>query len=283
MEPVVPSSTNKIQALKNIANNLPVADQTLQNQKDATAAIQLKQAVAQSPTSGPKTAQQLGGAAQAVRGQAAVQQQQQKAQTVQNIGQLGQQAQQLQDTVAVSSEQRKLSKEQRVLTNQLSKLSLDLKTDLLDKQLTFEKDESGRAFMNTRQLADWARLNAENQVEFNKYQQMANQASQRKLLMLETAQKKLQQELAQRQSRTQTKLDQEQNLKLAQMQRAMQEKIANERNKAGQMAGIFTAVGTIAGAAIVGSATLGTGTMAGAAVGASIGGSLGGVAATQVK
>lgn len=269
MENPIPSSTNKIQALKNIANNLPVADQTLQNQKDATAAIQLKQAVASSPTTGPRTAQQLGGAAQAVRGQAAVQQQQQKAQTVQNIGQLGQQAQQLEDTVAVSTEQRKLSKEQRVLTNQLSKLSLDLKTDLLDKQLTFEKDESGRVFMNNRQLADWAVQNAENEIEFNKYKQMATQASERKLLILETAHKKIQQEVEQRQTRKETKLDQEQNLKLTQMKRAMEEKITNERNKTTQKAAVWKAVGTIAvGAAVVASG----GTAAPALLAASAGG-----------
>lgn len=270
----------RIQQLKSLAGSLPVANQQVAQGLKAAQDIQLKGSIKSMPQgAGPGAAQQLGAQQQQAQGKIALQAGQQTAQQTGQVAQLGQAQKGLQDQQQLGQQARQVSAKQREFQDRLSNLSGDLKNKLLDEQLTFKQDERGRTFFNDRQLADWAATQAKSAEEFANYQQTVEQASQRKLAMMEQAQRLLQQQLDQAQRGGAQALNQQQTIRLAKQKAAMEKKIADEKAKSANRAGIFGAVGTIAGAAAGSILLPGLGTAGGAVVGAQIGGGLGQMAA----
>lgn len=266
----------RIQQLKSLAGSLPVANQQVAQGLKAAQDIQLKGSIKSMPQgAGPGAAQQLGAQQQQAQGKIALQTNQQTAQQTGQVAQLGQAQKSLQDQQQLGQQARQVSGKQREFQDRLSNLSSDLKNKLLDEQLTFKTDERGRTFFNDRQLADWAATQAKSAEEFANYQQTVEQASQRKLAMMEQAQRLLQQQLDQAQRGGAQALNQQQTIRLAQQKAAMEKKIAQERADAANRGGTFGAAGMIAGTAI-GAAYGGP---AGAMIGGQIGGGLGQAAA----
>jgi hypothetical protein len=158
-----------------------------------------------------------------------------------------------------------------------AQISEKAKQEMFDNQMQFQKDEQGRTFFNERQLADYARLNAENDEKFKDYAQNAEQLSKRKLQAMEHAYKLTMQDLQQKSNLAEQKKDQQAQLQINQIRKEIEERMQKERAKAANRAAAWQAGGTIVGG--VAGAVIGG--PAGASAGASVGGALGGMAASQ--
>ena len=268
-------------ALDQLMSSMPVANQRRQQQAQAATDLQLQQAIKQVPPKAatPQVAQVLGAAAQQSTGQQMIDTAKQNLQTTQQVGALAanEQATQLKQSVDAlrrGQDTQQLSDEQA-----FASLSEDAKREMFDGRMQFQKDESGRQFMNERQLADYAVTHARDQQQLMNYTQQAEQMHNRKIQMMETAQKKLSQELEFQNSLSEQKQDQSLKRQLIEAKRQMEEKIAREKADRANRAGKFAAVGGIVGG-VVGAAVGGP---VGAAVGYSAGSALGGMAAAQTE
>jgi len=160
----------------------------------------------------------------------------------------------------------------------LMNLGSDVKDRIVDSRLRFEKDELGRKFTNERQLSDYVLSNARTQQEFDSQMRGIMKDTDQYILTLDIAEKKLSQALQQGYIKEKGDLDRAQALRLAEMQRKMQEEkqrqIREKRNRYSAISAVFTVAGAVIGS-VVGPA----GTAAGAGVGAAVGGAVGGAVA----
>lgn len=242
--------------IQNLANAMPV--------RNAQAAAGIKQAndlgvqalanqatgAADKVANVKQASQQVGAAQTAATGQKQVAQAQQQVQQAGQIGSAGLQEQAATAQNALATKKLNLDKEHLTNTNRLAALSRDLKQKLFDDNMTFKRDETGRAFFNDRQLCDWAVTKAKSQEEFKNYQQKVMQAYDRKMQMLEVAHRKILQAIDQA-SRQNVQIAQYQgNKALYKAKAAMEAKIAelgDKRKAAGQMWG--TGLGVVGGVA----------------------------------
>lgn len=172
-------------------------------------------------------------------------------------------------------------KENRVATEALGNLSSELKGQLFDSNLQFQKDEMGRTLYNDQQLLDYKLAQGLSDEQLFGYEQQVRQTSQRKLNLLKTASSKLRQELEQSFQSGQQELDQEQQRYLIERKRQIEEKIRKEKAKQKNRAAAFAAAGTIVGA-VAGALIAGPGGYAaGASAGASLGSAAGNLAASS--
>jgi hypothetical protein len=168
----------------------------------------------------------------------------------------------------------------------LAKMGNNIKQELLDSRLAFEKDEAGRKFSNDRQLADYIASNAKTQQEFDsKMSGIANVARQQ-AVMTAAFNERLNTILNQGYIESKGDLDNAQRIRLAALRsettKAAEKAKANAANKIlmGQ------AIGTIVGVAGVGAAAA-AGVIAAPVVvpalmaGAALGGATGTIAATN--
>jgi hypothetical protein len=272
----------------------PVAQSLAQRQAAArqqVAASAQQQAQAQQSAIGQQALQ--------AQGQAAQQQQQQRAQTLQAEQTRAGLAQQ-KDLSKAEIESRKRTTQadiksaqrvQRAGMEQDNKLQLltikqredlarigrDIKQQLFDSRMTFERDELGRSFSNDRQLADYTVANAKTEQEAQERLQQMQQASQRSIQLTEIALAEVEQQMKQEFQKAEAERDFAHQKDLAKMRAALQEKLRKEQADAANKAAIWNTVGTLAGIGIVaatggGAAAL----MAGGAIGGGAGSILGG-------
>jgi hypothetical protein len=112
----------------------------------------------------------------------------------------------------------------------ISKLGRDVKSELFDKNMAFEKDELGRKFNNERQLADYAVASAKSDIELGQRMQAMQQAAQKDIIVLEAAQRALAQELEQTSKNKTRKINADVQRQLAARHAALSREI--ERKKA---------------------------------------------------
>jgi hypothetical protein len=270
------------QQLQGLASALPIANQQTQKQLDAARQIQLQQTLGQTPTSGVSRINPI---AQQIGVQATQQQAQQNLaakQTAQNqqtqLGQMALQAKGTENQGNLAQQQSQASDEGFQLGQQLSRLDMRLKNELLDKQLEFRTSQAGQALLNESQLQDFAILKAKDDIELNKYQQLASEATQKKMYMLQVANDKLKQVLNQGYLREGQELTQAMKRDITAQQVALEQKIQRERNAAANRQSMWQVGGMIVGGAIGAVA----GGPAGAMAGASVGGGLGSVAGSKL-
>ena len=190
---------------------------------------------------------------------------------------MGLQQQGLESQQKLGAQQRQLSTLQRGYQDRLSTLGNELKDKLLDQQLQFRQDERGRTFMNDRQLADWAKLNAKNNEEFKNYAQQAEQVSQRKIQTIEQAYKLITQQLDQELKKNESRKNDELVIKLRQQKQAIEKARQEEQAKQANKMAIWNGVGAIAGGVAGGFFTQSPqGAMAGAKLGSGAATTLGG-------
>lgn len=219
-------------------------------------------------------------------GKKVVDQQKEQAQTSLGIqqAQLGQQAQETELALAQREEALKASVQEQEMT--LRRLSTRLAQELHEDTTQFKRDEIGRAYLNEKQLADYAVLQAKSQEELQGFMQVQAQMHEKKSQMLKVAYQKIEQVLKQitdsqlqndrlQFDAEQQKAQQELQNYLIQAMRSLKEKMAQEQREAQQAAagwGIFSsgiqgavsggAVGGLPGAIIGGAGGLVTGAMA---------------------
>lgn len=149
---------------------------------------------------------------------------------------------------------------------QLTALGADLKERLFDSRLQFQRDEDGRKFSDARQLADFAIISSQNEMELqNKLASMKLMAD-RDLQLAQAVHQKIRQELKNAASDRNRQLDQQQYEYLKNLEIKARENAAKKQAKANNMSAIIVGGMTVAGA-IVGSVAPGVGTAAGAVVG----------------
>lgn len=228
-----------------IASNMPAANQEAAKRRQAASDLQLQQAVAATPTTAPiqQTAQAMGTAVAQQQGQQQVQTaQKQVEQQAQAAGTVlkQQEAENKQATLAqnIGLQKTELSNEER-----FASLNQQAKTEMFDSRLKFEQDEAGRTIFNTRQLADYARLRAKDDVEYSRFEQKARQASERELQAMQQTSALLEEELNHRYNSAKSDEDR----KLVENLRAM--KIAHDKKMAQSKANYerdMAAIGVVA-------------------------------------
>ena len=274
------ADTPRMQALKKLSAQMPVANQRIAQGLQASRDLQLQQAVGRAPatTAIQPAASQLGGAMAAQAGQ------QQLAMAEQGMQQQGQVAQAGLEEQRRAAEQRlggqrEAGREQELQNaHKFAQISEQAKREIFDQRMQFSKDDMGRTFFNERQLADYAALKARNEEAFKNYAQQADQLHQRKMQMLQAAQDKLEEAMKNKYLLERQGMDNQQLLELAQLEKAAKEEQIRAKKRAANKNAAWTAGGQIVGAVaggIVGSLAPGAGTAVGASVGAQLGGGLG--------
>lgn len=232
------------------------------------------------PTAGVREAQGAAAGAATEAGTAAVQRAGQTVQRAGQVGALGLQAQAQQGREQVAAAQRGTEEGRLTAAARTSDLDSQTKDQILGSRLQFNQDNAGRLFLNQRQLADWALTRAKSGEDLKGYQQQVEQASQRKLAMMDVAQKKLTQALQQGYIRQKGDMDHATYLKIAQAKSDLEREIQKAKAKSAGDAQIWSTAGAIGGAVIggaIGSAAGPMGMAAGANAGAGIGQGLGGI------
>lgn len=266
----------RIGQLNKLAASIPVANQQLANNMQAARTTQLQSAIGgMAPEQAGTTAlaQQIGAQQAQQVGAIQVQAAQKTAQQTQQVSQMALQEDKMQKSQELFTRQQALNQRNRALTNQLARLDNNLKDRLLDQQLEFKKDEFGRTIWNERQLADFAILQAKTQIDLDKFEQMIDQQSRRRLQIMQTVQAKLKQVLEQNYLREGQELDQATRTFIAEKLRESKLKEAREKSRRASRGAMIQGVFTVAGA-VAGSFTpLGPAT--GAVIGAQVGSGLG--------
>lgn len=272
----------RIQNLNKLAAAIPMANQQIASGMQQARETQLQQTIGQmtpEQAATPRLAQSMGAqqAAQAASIQLGAQQKTQQSAVV-----AGQQAivqDKIQKQQELFTRSQALSQKNRYLENELARISQSAKDKLLDQQLSFKRDELGRTVWNERQLADYKIATAKDEEDFRNYQQEASNLSERRMKMLQMAQRKLEQVLEQGYISTNQKLDQASRLKIVETVAALKRKQARESARQSSNMGMWSGAGTIVGAGI-GFVASG-GNPYGAVVGAQIGQGVGTAAGAQ--
>lgn len=241
----------RIGQLSQLAAAIPAANQSVVSGMQQARETQLQQAIGgmtpEQAAAGPRLAQTIG--AQQAQQSAQIQlQQQQTAQ--QRAAAAGQQAiaqDKMQKQKELFTRSQALSQKGRYLENELARISQGAKDKLLDQQLSFKRDELGRTLWNERQLADYKVATAKNEEEFKTYQQQVNNLYERKLKMMEMAEKKLEQVLQQGYLSNKQKLDQASRKRIAETAMELRRQRMKAQAKANSTVAIFEAAGTIIG------------------------------------
>jgi hypothetical protein len=270
-------TTKRAKQLEKLAMSLPSANQQLAQGQQQARQIQLQEQIKQAPTSvGPGFAQQLGAQQAQQAGQIQLGAQQKTQTQAQLVGQMGLEEQARQQRQEGFQQQLALSANQRDTANRLANLDQRLKSQLLDDQLQFQRDQAGRASFNDRQLLDYAALNSRNQQEYMNYVQQAQQMQDREMQLLKAAEQKLTQVINQGYIKKGKRLDQQLKVELTRKKRELQKQIQDKQNKAANRAAMFQAGGAILGTA-AGALAGPTGAAIGGSIGSGVGTALGGL------
>lgn len=131
----------------------------------------------------------------------------------------------------------------------LSRIGGDVKQQILDSRLAFDRDERGRKFNNERQLADYLAANARDEIEFQERMQMTMQAHKKKMQVLEVAFKDIERQLRQEMQTSEAEKNYEHQVELAAMKAALENEIQREENAAKNRGAIWNAASSMAGQA----------------------------------
>lgn len=267
------ADTPRMTALRNLSNQLPIANTQLAQQQKAARAIQLQQAVKQAPTNVNTTqaAQQTGAAVAQTAGQQMVENAASQVKQQGQVGNIGLAAQQ--DQFQQQQASARMGARQSAMDNveRLAKLDMNAKQELYDKQIQFDRDEAGRTLFNERQLQDYIKSSALSDEQARNYTQMMNQASDRKLQVMRRAYELASEDLQQKYQIAKQQGDQQAANEIYRIRQDMENRIREEENAAANKAAREGAIGTIAGTAV--------GAFIGGAGGAQAGGQIGGGAA----
>lgn len=271
--------TPRMKALQNLSNSLPVANSQVAAGQAAARDMQLQQAVKKAaPTTNiPQAAQQTAESSAQAASQQMIQRAQDQVKQQGQVGQMGLAEQQQQSQSNVAGLQGGAKQQEMDNLQKFADVSAQAKKEMFDDQMKFQKDEQGRTLFNERQLADYAKLNAENDQEYRNYAQNAEQLNKRKLQTMEAAYKVAMQDLQHKQAIAEQKKDQQAQLEINYIRKSIEEQMAKEKAKAANRTAAFQT-----GGAIIGGVAGGVfGGPAGAMAGASAGSAVGGIAASQ--
>jgi hypothetical protein len=262
----------------------PQMPQQLADSRRAAQQIAMQRQVSQMPTApgtppvGPEAAAQLGQQAAQERGQIATQQMAQQGQQAVQAGQAQVQGEAVQAQQAAQERGLDRTRIQRDLENEFSQMARGAKSELYDRGMQIQRDETNQAILNERQLIDFALSKGVSEEQWKDYEQAAFQATQRELQMMEAAMRTIEQRLQQESQKSRTEINQNLQRELAEAKAALERSIQRKQARAANRGAIFSGVGMIAGAAVMAPAG-----PAGMAVGAQAGGGAGSLAGALIK
>ena len=227
-------STNRAKQLEKLSMSLPKQNQQIAQGQQAARTVQLQEQIKNLPqgAGGPALAQNMGAQQAQQAGQIQVGAQQKNLNQQQLVGQMGLEQKARGQRQEGFEQKIELSQRQRKFANQLSKLDIDMKNKLLDAQLEFKKDQAGQTLLNERQMLDYAIKNAKSQEQFKDWAQSMEQATRRKLQIMETANRKLEIALKRGYTENKKKLDRESYMRIREAKEAIERKIRDEKNRA---------------------------------------------------
>ena len=147
----------------------------------------------------------------------------------------------------------------------IASMGKDLDQKLFQDRMQFDYDSRGVKFANTRQIADFQKMIAKDDEEYQNFAQTMQQRSTEKRKILQLAQAKISQHLAQVSQSRESAANFEKKKSLLQSKAAIDRKIKEEAGRAKNTAMIFQGIGTVAGAMMFSNPVLG------AAVGSAVG------------
>lgn len=282
--------TPRSQQLQSLAAAVPGQQQEQVKQAQSAQTMQVQQAFGygqrqpgQAPTQGQL--QQMGGQMTQAAGQAQLQAQQQSAERLTQAGQQMLEAKQQQQQNILGQKTLQINKQETQLRKKLYSISKEKGNELWGAQQKFQKDELGRTLFNERQLTDWAITKAKSLEELRNFEQQVALQSERRMKMLQMAEKKIQQELQQQWARAELQRDGQFQLELKQKLHNIKLKIERERAAAASRAARSSAIGGLIGMAAGGALIVASGgtaaplVLAGMTGGGAIGSGLGTLAA----
>lgn len=248
------------------------AAQRIQMQREIGAATQ--RAPGAAPL-GPQAAAQMGTQAARAAAEAQTQAEARKREAVQQQEQM--RAQQEAQIKKQELEQMQLERvqKQRQLEIGFAETARSAKGELYDRQMTFQRDEQDRAYLNERQLMDFALAKGIEQEEWLDYQQSAMQAAERELAMMQAAYDRIVQQMNQESFQKRTDISQKVKLELAEKAAAFKREIERKKARAANRGAAWRAGGMLIGA------VAGSFTPAGPVAGAAVGGGIGSVVGSQ--
>lgn len=111
----------------------------------------------------------------------------------------------------------------------LAGLGSFLKQQIFDSRLQFSQDEQGRKFSNERQLADYAVLSAENEIQLGQHLRDMQEAHEKEMIVLEAAYTKLSQQMKFQFEKQETQRDQQLTKSLVAQRNAIREKMRRKQ------------------------------------------------------
>jgi len=267
--------------LAGLAANMPVRNKVIADQQRAGRLLQLQQAVSQMTPQQAPTAQQaagMGAQMAATAGEQQVQREQQQLQQAGQLAKLGQAEQDLETSKRLSALATGAQQEQLDQTARLAALDDRVKREIFDNELQFKRDQNDAALFSERQLADYKRLNAQRDQDYNNWAQKSKQMHDRNVATLQTVYDRLAEVEKNNYSIGKQKLDQQQQMELAQLKKETADRLRKAKARAANTAAMWTTGGTVVGAVAGGV----FGGPAGAAAGAAIGGAAGSAVGSQM-
>lgn len=175
-----------------------------------------------------------------------------RAQKVQMTGQEAAEAERLQKLgIETDAKISFMTNKQR---QDLSKLGRDVKQQLFDSRLQFERDGVGRKFRNERQMSDWAVSTASSREELMGRMQTIQQAAEKEIIMMKAAAARLEQALKQGFGDEQRELDQASKERMIRAKADLEKEIQAKEARAAAIGNILSgaASGAMAGGSVGG-------------------------------
>lgn len=249
--------------LKELKDQVPIADAAQQAALAKTRAIQLQAATAQAPTTqptAPAQAQAIGAQLAQQAGEAQVKGAQQQAARQVQLGQTG------------------LASQQSQLGNQVAQAQ-EQSANLVHTAATKQAADALRQnTSNEEQKIAWAAKSAQNKIDFDRLAQQASQLHQRNMQMNQVLEQRLDNMIKEENQKGNQFKDQAHLEKLYSIKKFYQDKARADQAAAADKAMMWKTGGTVVGT-IVGGVAGGPG---GAAAGGSLGGGLGSTVGSQV-
>ena len=294
-------ATPKTSQLSNLASQFPAMAQQTAAVQQAQARMAASEAVRQQAQAGgqqrPISAAQMGAELYTAQAAAAREAQQKAQRGMLGVGKMELDRQQQEKQKLLFDRAQGINADLRKQEQQLQRLNSEVKSNLYDKAMQFQKNEVGRTIWKTSQLLDYAARKSQRAEEFRNVQMRVGQMQKRRTQLLKVAQAKIEQALKQEYTKSEAAMDRDLKDRLTKAVNEVKKKIAEDKARARENAAksqaigemIGTTLGVIAGAAIT-AATGGAGVTvaasviaAGATVGGTIGKSLGGGTGTLLE
>lgn len=268
-------ATPKTSQLANLASQFPAmaqqtsAVQQAQTRMAAAEAVRQQAAGKMQPVSAAQMGAQMYVAQAAASREAAMRAQRGAA----AIGEMEMQRQKEEKQKLLFERAQGIQSTLRKQEQQLQQLNSQVKANLYDKAMKFEKDELNRTMWKTSQLMDYAVRKTQRAQDYRNLEQRVGTMQKRRTTMLRVAQAKIEQSLKQEFDKTEATRDKELTDRLMKARAEVAKKIQDNKNKAAEQSAAWISGGEIVGA-VIGAMIPGAG-LAGAYVGGKIGGAIG--------